>query len=102
MRVWEVTVAEEQSGLCTPSAPGFVPRAVFTAYLRPNFSPATVAQARAARARLPAAERGTSTLLSNMGTLLREMGKLGEAKPLFEEYMQGCRETLGDRHTRTR
>eukprot|EP00964_Phaeocystis_antarctica_P088861 scaffold56561_cov46-Phaeocystis_antarctica.AAC.1 len=29
------------------------------------------------------------------------MGKLEEARPLYEEAMQGKRETLGDRHPRT-
>eukprot|EP00964_Phaeocystis_antarctica_P123841 scaffold87529_cov15-Phaeocystis_antarctica.AAC.1 len=32
-----------------------------------------------------------------MGILLRNMGKLEEARPLYEERLQGQRETLGDR-----
>ena len=43
---------------------------------------ALVAQARAALARLPAAERGTSVLLNQLGLLLQRMGKLDEARPL--------------------
>ena len=62
---------------------------------------ALVARGRAALARLPEGERGTSVLLSNLGVLLRDMGKLEEARPLYEEYMQGCKETLGDRHPHT-
>eukprot|EP00964_Phaeocystis_antarctica_P040705 scaffold23278_cov59-Phaeocystis_antarctica.AAC.2 len=57
---------------------------------------ALVAQARAALGRLPAAERGTSGLTNNLGGLLKEMGKLKEARLLFEEALQACRETLGD------
>jgi len=62
---------------------------------------ALVAQARAALKRLPTAERGTSALLSNLGRLLKKMGQLEEARPLLEEYMQGCRAALGDRHLKT-
>ena len=62
---------------------------------------ALVAQAQAALARLPAAERGTSVLLSNLGTLLQRMGKREEARPLYEEALQACRATLGDRHPST-
>ena len=58
---------------------------------------ALVAQARAALERLPAAERGTSALINNLGLLLEAMGKLEEARPLFEEAQQARRETLGDR-----
>ena len=29
------------------------------------------------------------------------MGKLEEAMPLYEEVVQGCKETLGDRHSHT-
>jgi tetratricopeptide (TPR) repeat protein len=36
-----------------------------------------------------------------MGQLLQEMGKLEEARPLYEEALQGLRETLGDRHPET-
>ena len=37
---------------------------------------ALVAQGRAALARLPAAERGTSALIDNLGRLLKKMGQL--------------------------
>ena len=43
----------------------------------------------------------TLTSISNMGTLLHDMGKLEQARPLFEEALQGRRETLGDRHPDT-
>eukprot|EP00964_Phaeocystis_antarctica_P149180 scaffold116220_cov54-Phaeocystis_antarctica.AAC.1 len=59
---------------------------------------ALVAQARAALGRLPAAERGTSALINNLGRLLTDIGQLEKARPLFKEHMLGCRETLGDRH----
>ena len=36
-----------------------------------------------------------------MGVLLQEMGKLEEARPLYEEALQGKREALGDRHPGT-
>jgi len=36
-----------------------------------------------------------------MGLLLQEMGKLEEARPLFEEAAQGGKETLGDGHPHT-
>ena len=62
---------------------------------------ALVAQGRAALGRLPAAERGTSVLINNLAILLQDMGKLEEARPLFEEALQACRETLGDRHQMT-
>ena len=62
---------------------------------------ALVAQARAALARLPEAERGTSALINQLGVLLQRMGKLEEARPLFEEAVQARRATLGDRHPST-
>ena len=62
---------------------------------------ALVAQARAALARLPAAERGTSVLLNLLGRLLQDMCKLDEARPLLEEVLQAFRATLGDRHPHT-
>ena len=63
---------------------------------------ALVAQGRAALGRLSAAERRGSALLISMGWLLEDMGKLEEVRPLYEEALQGCRETLGDRqHPRT-
>ena len=49
--------------------------------------------------RLPAAERGTSALTNNLCRLLMDMGKLEEARPLYEEArLQAKRETLSDRH----
>ena len=36
-----------------------------------------------------------------MGGLLLAMGKLEEARPLYEEALQGSRETLGDSHPYT-
>ena len=62
---------------------------------------ALVAQARAALERLPAAERGTSRLINNLGMLLQDMGQLEEARPLYEEALQVRRETLGERHPGT-
>jgi len=62
---------------------------------------ALAAQARASLERLPAAERGTSVLISNLGLLLMKMGKLEEARPLYEEALQASRETLGNRHPNT-
>ena len=43
----------------------------------------------------------TLTSIDNMGLLLKLMGKLEEARPLYEEALQGKRETLGDRHPST-
>ena len=43
----------------------------------------------------------TLICISNMGDLLKVMGKLEEARPLLEEALQACRETLGDRHPNT-
>ena len=62
---------------------------------------ALLAQGRAALGRLPAAERRGSALLRRMGLLLRRMGKLEEARLLYKEELQGCRETLGDRDPST-
>ena len=50
---------------------------------------------------LPAAERRGSQLLFNLGFLLEDMGKPEEARQLYEERLQGRRETLGDRHPST-
>ena len=58
---------------------------------------ALVAQGRAALGRLPAAERRENMLLFSMAQLLEDMGQLEEARPLYEEALQGQRETLGDR-----
>ena len=48
-------------------------------------------------------DRHPDTLISinNMATLLEDMGKLEEARPLYEEALQARRETLGDRHPDT-
>ena len=62
---------------------------------------ALVAQGRAALGRLPAAERRGGALLFNMGLLLEEMGKLEEARLLFEEAVQVGKQTLGDSHPHT-
>ena len=35
------------------------------------------------------------------GLLLKQMGKLDEARPLYEEALQARRATLGDRHPQT-
>jgi len=45
-------------------------------------------------------DRHPSTLISiiNMIELPERMGKLEEARPLYEEELQAKRETLGDRH----
>ena len=51
--------------------------------------------------RLPVAERGASKLINQLGVLLKIMGQLEEARPLYEEALQACRETLGDRHSDT-
>ena len=59
---------------------------------------ALIAQGRAALGRLPAWQRRSSILFSSMITLLKTMGKPKEARLLFEEHLQGCRETMGDRH----
>jgi len=62
---------------------------------------ALLAQGQAALGRLPAAERSGNILLYRMGALLLDIGKLEEARPLYEEALQGRRETLGDRHDDT-
>ena len=36
-----------------------------------------------------------------MANLLHDQGRLGEARPLFEEALHACREQLGDRHRDT-
>ena len=41
------------------------------------------------------------TSIHHMSQLLKTMGRLEEARPLLEVDLQACRETLGDRHTRT-
>ena len=62
---------------------------------------ALVAQAWVALKRLPAAERGSSALLSNLGWLLKNMGQLKEARPLLDESLRSRRETLGNHHPDT-
>ena len=61
---------------------------------------ALAAQGKAALARLPAVERGPVALI-NLARMLRDQGKLQEAKPLFEEALKRRRETLGPRHPHT-
>ena len=48
-------------------------------------------------------DRHPSTLISiiNMSELPERMGKLEEARPLYEEALQAKRETLGGRHPNT-
>lgn len=41
-------------------------------------------------------ERGTSSLISNLATLLRDQDRLGEAEPLFQEALTASRQSLGD------
>ena len=62
---------------------------------------ALAAQGRAALDRMPAAERGTSVLPNNVGTLLQAQGDLEGAAALLRELLQARRETLGDRHPST-
>ena len=62
------------------------------------------AVAREGRAALDAMgeeERGTSELLRNVGRLYEEMGQYEEAKPLYEEVLEGRRKALGDRDEKT-
>ena len=58
------------------------------------------AEARAALARMPAAERGTSLLLNSVARMLKDQGKLDEAEPLYREALQAHREVQGDRDAR--
>ena len=58
-------------------------------------------EGRAALARLPAAERGTSVLINQLGSMLKDQGKLEAAGALYREALQARRETLGDKHLRT-
>ena len=57
--------------------------------------------AKAELAALPAAEQGTSCLLSQVGRLLQDQGKLGEAEPLLRAALEGRREVLRERHPDT-
>lgn len=41
-------------------------------------------------------ERGTSSLISNLATLLRDQDRLGEAEPLCREALTASRRSLGD------
>ena len=59
------------------------------------------AHGRAALALLPAAERGTSTLIDNLGRLLKKMGQMKEARTLLEQAMHAKVEVLGNRHPKT-
>ena len=60
-----------------------------------------VAEGRAALARLPAAERGTSVLIDRLATLLQDHGEYEEAEPLYREALDVQREVLGARHPST-
>ena len=62
---------------------------------------AVVSVGRSALDAMPEDERATSTLLSNMGRLLKDMGELDAARPLYEEALAGRRATLGDTHPDT-
>ena len=46
-------------------------------------------------------ERATPALINNMGVLLKNMGELEAARPLYEEALAGSRATLGDTHPST-
>jgi len=50
---------------------------------------------------LPAAKRKTSKLINNVARLLKDTGEYNKAMPLYEEALQGRRETLGNRHPST-
>ena len=56
---------------------------------------------RAALARLPPSERGTSALINRLATLLQYQGDREGAEPLFREALKARREVLGDRHPST-
>ena len=43
----------------------------------------------------------TLSSINHLGLLFYAMGKLDEAKPLYEEALAGRRETLGDKHPDT-
>jgi hypothetical protein len=55
-----------------------------------------LAKGLAALAEIPADERGTSWLINDVGELLRETGRLEEARALFEEALDARRGSLGD------
>ena len=59
------------------------------------------AEGRAALARMPREERATSVLQNQLGSLLRDQGKLDEAGVLYREALEARRATLGDRHPDT-
>ena len=58
-------------------------------------------EGRAALARLPEAERATSSLINQVGLLLQDQGDLAGAAPLLREALAGRRATLGDQHPST-
>ena len=58
-------------------------------------------EGRAALAKVPKEERGTSSLINNLGLLLQDKGDLDGAEELYREALDGCRETLGGRHHHT-
>jgi len=59
------------------------------------------ATAKAALDALPQAERGTSTLINNLGVLYKNQGKYELAEQLYVELMGARRATLGDQHPKT-
>ena len=60
-----------------------------------------VEEARSALEEMPVEERATSALINNLGLMLSDQGKLGDAEPLYREALAGCRRTLGDEHPST-
>ena len=64
---------------------------------------ALAGQGRATLERMQPAERATSTLINQLGRLLRDQGDLDGAEALFREAMpmEARRETLGDKHPST-
>jgi tetratricopeptide (TPR) repeat protein len=56
---------------------------------------------RGALAALPPAERATSKLINQVAMLLKEQGRLDEARPLLEEAVAGCRAALSEAHPST-
>ncbi|KAL1495725.1 hypothetical protein AB1Y20_016592 [Prymnesium parvum] len=58
-------------------------------------------EGRAALARLPKEERGTSLLIAKLGMLLEAQGRLDEAEVLLREALEASRETLGNHHPNT-
>jgi len=59
------------------------------------------AEGRAALARIPSEKRATSTLQTQLGRLLQNLGKHLEAAPMLREALEARRATLGNRHPDT-